>query len=106
MHSTRHRAFFSELTLDEIVVIEVLLRQIQAAGLSLLRPTGFLIRTTFRTGSGFGWNFRAAVWTNHLSAECGAGVWRIRDSAFRTPHLNHPIPAYSSSVLRLRPMRM
>jgi hypothetical protein len=57
----RHRAPFAKLALDEVVVIEILLRQVQAARARFLRPAGFLIRAAFGTGSGFGRDFSAAI---------------------------------------------
>ena len=84
MKSMRDGAFGSELTFDEFVIIELLLREIQSANVRLLGPTGLLIGTTFGTGFGIGRNFSAAVRAN-------LGT--------------HAIPAYSSSVFRLSPMR-
>src|ERR1041385_1494734 len=49
MHTARHRALAAKLALYKVVVIEFLLRQIQAVGISLLRPTGLFVRATFRT---------------------------------------------------------
>lgn len=65
MDAMRYETFlFPKFPLDELSVIEVVVRQVQAARSALFRPAGFLIRAAFGTGFCVGRNFRATVRAN------------------------------------------
>lgn len=87
MHSAGHGLFAAELARDKIIVIKFLVGKIQAAGGRLFGPAGGFIRAALRAGPRIGRNVSPAI---------GARLRRT------IPH--PPTPAYSSSILRFRPI--
>src|SRR5262245_6194772 len=103
MESTWNWAFIAKLAFCKFVVIELLVRQVQTTGIGFIGPTGILVRAASGTGAGVWWDFRATIGTNFRG-----------HSKIPTTNVNgvveflstgHSMPAYSSSVFRLSPMR-
>src|ERR1041385_7414052 len=94
MNASRDRAFAAEFAFNEIVIVERFLRQIQIAAMGFFRPTRLFIRATFGAGPGVSRHFGAAVWTNFRGHPSSGGQSK-----------RHSMPAYSSSVFRLSPIR-
>jgi hypothetical protein len=53
--------FWPELVLNEILVVEVILRQVQSIDSCLLGPAGSFIRAAFGTGFGIGGDVGTAI---------------------------------------------
>ena len=90
MNAARHRALAAELALDEIVVVEVLLRQVQPICARRLRPAGLLIRPAFGAGPGLGRDFRAAV---------GASLGGMRSSHARVFLVHLQVQAHQDVIV-------
>jgi hypothetical protein len=56
-----HRSVTAKLTLYEILVIKLIVRQAETIRLRSVGPTGLLVRAAFGTSPGIGRDFRAAV---------------------------------------------
>ena len=64
MDSSWHGALAPKLAVDEVVVIEVLVREVQTARARFFRPARLFIRSAFGTGPGPGRDIGAAVGTS------------------------------------------
>jgi len=115
-----HFPLCPELIFHEFVIVEIVIRQTEALGVGFLRPAALFIGPAFRTGTGSAGNFCTTVGANFgrrfqiANAElrmANQADTRVVQSGIRhlAPAIRpvlQPIPAYSSSVLRSRPMRM